>query len=236
MRFRVGDRNPVLFDRTIGADQRSRADRSLNGLALGILSRPPSAVGLHHFDLRIGKEHKRQIKLGDKLIVRFDAVSADADNNSIRLCDGLYSVAEPARFFGSARRIVLWIEPKDHVLPGVIGKRMFLAVAPGQRKRRGFLPFKISHGYLRSGYIEFLYHTVARSIKRDVDRFVGPCNQAMGDERSDGLLEYWSMASKTRGIVTVIQGEKIFSSLTPCVVILISRGYISCDGQAISFD
>jgi hypothetical protein len=149
MRFRVRDRNPVLFDRTIRVDQRSRADRSLNGLALGVLSRPPGAVGLHHFDLRIGKEHKRQVKFGDKLIMRFDTVSADADNDSVGLCHGLYSVAEPARFFGSARRVVLWIEPKYHVLPGVIGKRMFLAVAPGQRKRRGLLPFKISHGYLR---------------------------------------------------------------------------------------
>jgi hypothetical protein len=38
------------------------------------------------------------------------------------------------------------------------------------------LPFKISHGYLRSGYNEFLYHTVARSIKHDVDRRLDAVN------------------------------------------------------------
>lgn len=149
MRFRVADRNPVFLDRTIRSDQSRGTNRSLDGFTLGVLPWPPGAVDLHHLDLRIGKEHKRQVKLGDKLIMRFDTVSADADNDSVGLCYGLNSVAEPARFFGSARSIVLWIEPKYQVLPGVIGKRVFLAVAPGQRKRRGFLPFKISHGYLR---------------------------------------------------------------------------------------
>jgi hypothetical protein len=73
---------------------------------------------------------------------------------------------------------------------------MFLAVAPGQRKRRGFLSFKISHGYLRSGDTEFLYHTVARSIKHDVDRFMVRVIRGDWDEGSDGVLEYWSISRR----------------------------------------
>ena len=59
---------------------------------------------------------------------------------------GSNSVAEPARFFGSARRIVFRIKPEHYVFSGIFAERMLLAVAPGQSKSRGLLSFKIRHG------------------------------------------------------------------------------------------
>ena len=69
MGFGVGDRNPVFFHQSVGTDQGRRTNRPFDCLALGILPRAPRAVSLHRFDLRIGKKHEGQIKLGDKLIV-----------------------------------------------------------------------------------------------------------------------------------------------------------------------
>jgi hypothetical protein len=49
-----------------------------------------------------------------------DTVSADTYYNGIGVGYGFDSVAEPARFFGSARGIVLWIKPKNYVLAGIV--------------------------------------------------------------------------------------------------------------------
>ena len=111
MRARIGDWDPVFLDRAIRADQRRRPDHPVGGLALGVFPRPPGAVGFHDFDLRVGQQRERQIELGDELIVRLDAVTADAENHRVGLAYRLNSVAEPARFLGSARGIVLRIEP-----------------------------------------------------------------------------------------------------------------------------
>jgi hypothetical protein len=56
------------------------------------------------------------------LIMRLDAVSADTQDHRIGLRYRLNSVAEPARFFGSAGCIVLGVKPKNDVFSGVIGK------------------------------------------------------------------------------------------------------------------
>ena len=74
-----------------------------------------------------------------------DAVSANTHNYGIDLRYRFDSVAEPARFFGSTRGIVLRIEPKHYAFPGVVGQRMFLAVATLQGKRRSLLTFKTCH-------------------------------------------------------------------------------------------
>ena len=111
MRFRIGNRNPVFFHRSVRTDQSRGTDRPLDRFALSILARTPSAVGLHGLDLGIGKKHKGQIELGDKLIVGVDAVSAHADDDGICLGNWFDSVAEPARFFGSTRGVVLGIKP-----------------------------------------------------------------------------------------------------------------------------
>jgi hypothetical protein len=49
-----------------------------------------------------------------------------------------------------------------------------------------------------SDYIEFVYHTAARSIKHDVDRCLGAGIREDWDDWSDGVLEYWRIASKAR--------------------------------------
>ena len=98
--------------------------------------------------------------------MRFDAVSADAHDNGVGLRDRLNSVAEPARFFGSTRRIVLGIEPQNHSFPAIIGKRVLLAVAPRQRERRRFLSFQTCHAdLLEVGIVAFAYHTAGALIK-----------------------------------------------------------------------
>ena len=145
MRARIGDRDPVLLDRAVRSDQRGGPDRPLNGLALSVFPWPPGTVGFHHGDLRVGQQRKRQVELGDELIVRIDTVSTDSENDCVGLCYGLNSVAEPARLLGSARGIVLWIKPQHYVFPGVVGQRMLLAVAAVQSKCRSLLSFKTCH-------------------------------------------------------------------------------------------
>jgi len=145
MRGRIGHRYPVFLDRAVRSDQRRRPDRPFNGFALGVFPWSPGAVGFHHGDLWVGQQRERQVELGDKLIVRIDAVSTDSENDCVGLCYGLNSVAEPARFFGSARGIVLGIKPEHYVFPGVVGQRMLLAVAAFQGKRWSLLSFKSCH-------------------------------------------------------------------------------------------
>ena len=145
MRGRIGDRDPVLLDRTVRPDQRRGTDRPLNGLALSVFPWPPGAVGFHDSDLWVGQQRIGQVELGNELIVRIDPVSTDTENDCVGLCYGLNSVAEPARFFGSARGIVLGIKPKHDVFPGVVGQRMLLAIAAFQGKRRSLLSFKSCH-------------------------------------------------------------------------------------------
>jgi hypothetical protein len=146
MSFRIRDRNPVFFDRSVGPDQSGGTNRPFHRFALGILPRAPGSICLHGFDLWIGEKHERQVKFSDKLIMGVYAVSAHTDDYGIRLRHRLNSVAEPARFFGSARRIVFRIKPEHDVFPGIVAERMLLAVAPRQSKSRGLLSFKIRHG------------------------------------------------------------------------------------------
>jgi hypothetical protein len=54
-------------------------------------------------------------------MVGIKAVSANTQNHGIRLRYFFNSVAEPARFLGSARRIVFRIKPEYYVFTGIIG-------------------------------------------------------------------------------------------------------------------
>ena len=96
--------------------------------------------------------------------MRVDAVSAHADNNRIRLGYRIYSVAEPARFLGSARCIVFRIKPEHDVFPSIVAERMLLAVAPRQSESRSLLPFKIRHELPPLNYLIVSYHSRKRSI------------------------------------------------------------------------
>ena len=111
----------MFLNCAVGADQCGGADRPFGHFALGILAWTPSAVSFHGFFLLVGEENKGQIKLADDLIMRIDAIRAYADNHGIGFRYSIDSVAEPARFFGSTRCIVLRIKPKYYVFPGVVG-------------------------------------------------------------------------------------------------------------------
>jgi hypothetical protein len=56
------------------------------------------------------------------LIVRFDTVAAHANDDRISFRHRLNSVAEPARFLGSTRCVILRVKPKDHILSGIIAE------------------------------------------------------------------------------------------------------------------
>jgi hypothetical protein len=79
------------------------------------------------------------------LVVRVDAIGADTDNDRVGFGNGIDSVAEPARFFGSTRGIVFRIKPKDNVLAGILRQTMLFAVASGESKRRSLLTFETRH-------------------------------------------------------------------------------------------
>lgn len=129
MRSRIGDRNPVLLDCTVGSDQSRRANRPFRHFALSVFSRTPCAVQFHRFLLGVGEQNKREIEFSDELIVRVDTIRADTHNDGIRFFYCVDSVAEPARFLGSARCVVFGIEPQNYVFTRVIRQRMLFAVA-----------------------------------------------------------------------------------------------------------
>jgi hypothetical protein len=129
MRSRIGNRNPVLLDCTVGSDQSRRANRPFRDFALSVFPRTPCAVQFHSFLLRVGEQNKREIEFTDELIVRVDTIRADTHNDGIGFCYCVDSVAEPARLFGSTRGIVFGIEPQNYVFTRVIRQRMLFAVA-----------------------------------------------------------------------------------------------------------
>ena len=135
----------MFLDRAVGADQSCGADRPFRYFALGVFARTPGSVSFHGFFLLVGEQNKGQVKLIDELIVGIDAIRADTDNHGIGFGYSIDSVAEPARFLGSARCVVFWIKPQNHVFAGVFSQRVLLAVAPRESERRRLLPLKSCH-------------------------------------------------------------------------------------------
>jgi hypothetical protein len=68
----------------------------------------------------VREQNERKIEFADELIVRVDTIRADTHNDGVGVHYCVDSVAEPARFLGSARGIVLRIKPEDYVLTRVI--------------------------------------------------------------------------------------------------------------------
>ena len=146
----ISDWNPMLLDRAVRSDERGRTDGPLRHFALGVFARSPGAVGFHRVFLRIGQQDERQIELADEIVMGIDAIGADADDDGIGLGNGIDSVAEPARFLGSARGVVFRIKPQNYIFARVFAERVLLAVTPCQCERRRLLTFKTCHlGYLR---------------------------------------------------------------------------------------
>jgi len=120
MRARIGDRNPMLFYNAVGTNESRGTNRPFRDFALRIFARTPRAIRFHSFFAWIGKQNERKIEFADELIVGVDTIWADTYNDGVGFSDCVDSVAEPARFLGSARGIVFGIKPEDDVLTRVI--------------------------------------------------------------------------------------------------------------------
>ena len=112
----------MFLDCAVGADQCRRADRPFRYFTLGVLARTPGTVGFHGLFLLVGEQNKGQVKLVDELIVRIYAIRADTHNHGIGFGNSIDSVAEPARFLGSARCVVFRIKPQNNVFAGVFSQ------------------------------------------------------------------------------------------------------------------
>src|SRR6266850_1889615 len=141
MSFSVGHRNPMALNRAIGSNEDRGANRALDAFALGILPRSPGAVGLHDLNLGIGQKRKWQVELGNELIVRIDIIPADPQNHGIGLGYHFDGITKSTGFFCAAGGIVLGIKIEHDVFTGIIGQRMFFAVATFQIKTRSFFTF-----------------------------------------------------------------------------------------------
>ena len=120
MRARIGDRNPMLFDSAIGTNESRGANRPFRDFALRIFARTPRTIRFHRFFAWVGEQNERKIEFADELIVGVDTIRTDTHNNGVGFSYCVDSVAEPARFLGSARGIVFGIEPENYVFTGVI--------------------------------------------------------------------------------------------------------------------
>ena len=111
----------MFLDRSVRSNQCCGSNRAFDSFTLGILPRTPRTVGSHDLYFRVRQQGIGQVEFGDELMVGIKAVSADTQNHGIRLRYFFNSIAEPARFFGSARRIVFRIKPEHYVFTGIIG-------------------------------------------------------------------------------------------------------------------
>jgi hypothetical protein len=100
---------PVLNDIALRIDYHAGADRTLDRVPVHHLL-TESLVFFHYVRLGIGQEHKRQIKLVGKLLMRINSVFTDAQNYRATFFYRRIQLAEPASFLRSARRTVLGIE------------------------------------------------------------------------------------------------------------------------------
>jgi hypothetical protein len=135
---------PLLDDIALGIDDHAGADRTLDSLPVHHLL-TESAILFHYVRFRIGQKHKRQIKFIGKLLMRINSVFTDAQNNRSAFFYLRIQLAEPASFFGSARRTVLWVEKQNNLFAPIILKRVLLAVIAWQTERRCFLSLQTLH-------------------------------------------------------------------------------------------
>ena len=65
----------------------------------------------------VREQDEVELLLGDELGVAGEGIRADADDFDISFSSFFVSVAEPARFFRSARGVVFGIEKQDYCFP-----------------------------------------------------------------------------------------------------------------------
>ena len=127
---------------------------------------------------RIGEKDKRKTEVADKLVVRFQAVLAHAEDDRVQVLNLIVQVAEAAGFLGAARRVITGVEVDDDLLAGIVLDRMLLSVAALQRKRRRLFPFECVHNksfpfvvmarsiYLVSSFLNFGVYFLRRGSNR----------------------------------------------------------------------
>lgn len=142
MRFGVLHRLPMPADLAVGTDDDSRADRSLDFLAVHhLLSK--RAVRAHRLRVGIGEQREIYLVAVAKFFVRGDAVLADAQNDGADLLRLFAEIAEAARLFGAARGIVLGIKIQDDGLTGVVVQLVPFSIAAFEIEFGGLLPFQV---------------------------------------------------------------------------------------------
>src|ERR1051325_4724991 len=119
MRFGLLYDGPVFDHVASRTNEDRRPDRPFDDLAVHhFFSERP--VLLHHFSIRVGQQDERQFERFGKFIVRGDAVSANAEHHRSCLLEGGAEVPEAASLFGTARRVIPWIEIQNNGLAAVI--------------------------------------------------------------------------------------------------------------------
>ena len=103
---------PMLDHVAFGSNDDRGADGALHLFAVHQFF-AESAVLFHHLRPRIGEQSKRQLITAGELIVRLDAVLADANYDGVCLFELWIQLAEPASLLGSTRCAILRIE-KQH--------------------------------------------------------------------------------------------------------------------------
>lgn len=117
-----------------------------NPFCVAVLRRFASAVFHADVALCVAKKREWEAEFLCKTGIFFNRVEADSENLNILLVVVVNSVAEPATFCGSTRRVCLWIKPQDNLLPTIIGKtHLFAGVVLDRKIRRHVSNLKESH-------------------------------------------------------------------------------------------
>ena len=88
----------------------------------------PYLVLLHYIFIGVGDECIGQIELRDKFLMRLFVVDRYSDDRNVFLIEFVARITERTRFFGSARCVVFWIEPKHDAFATVIFQTDGIAV------------------------------------------------------------------------------------------------------------
>ena len=108
-----------LSDLAVFVDQKSLAVRAHVRFSVHALF-SPDAVFFDDILVCIGNERIWQIKFRDEFLVRLFVVDRDAYDGNVFLVKFVARITERTRFFGSARCVVFWIEPKHDAFPAKV--------------------------------------------------------------------------------------------------------------------
>lgn len=105
-----------------------------NSFCVAVLRRFAGAVLHADIALCVAKEREWKAEFFCKTGIFFNRVEADSQNLDILFVVVVNSVAEPATFCGSTRRVCLWIKPQYDFLSPIIGKAHLFAGVVFYRK------------------------------------------------------------------------------------------------------